>query len=483
MKKNAMSKLMQIFGLFLLMGVVMVSCKEDDPAPVEPTVEDGTYIMGAGTALTTYDLKGLMKATKNEVDQTLRNSLLELFIPVKAGADGFNIVIVNGATKTTYGPGADFAEVTVFQTDEPSGKFSRGTLAVTDTKFTVAEDGLYHIVYDTELGIVVVAKAEWGAIGGATPGGWSSNTALTAAFDLNKMDFIATELTLLQNEWKFRYSNGWKIFLDEAGTVKVNTNLGGTIDALEAGGGNIANAEYAVFTVTLTYELGVGYTATQVKTGEAVPLPTYPEAMFLVGDATAYGWDAPGTTTEALLHKCAGGAPSEGIYWKIAHLEGGLGFKLAAENWTEPNLGFGQVGEFDADGIVVTDNGGNMSVATSGMYIIVLNLRDDAVKVSIKEAAVYGIGDAFGAWDEEVAAYKFTIDNENKTLVSPAVAVNANIRMYAEHAWIPAWWNAEFNVFEGKIEYRNDGGDQAAVAGTTGQVIKLLFDNNTGSIE
>jgi hypothetical protein len=461
----------------------MVSCKEDDPAPVEPTVEDGTYIMGAGTALTTYDLKGLMKATKNEVDQTLRSSLLELFIPVKAGADGFNIVVVNGTTKTTYGPGADFAEVTVFQTDEPSGKFSRGTLTVTDTKFTVAEDGLYHIVYDTELGIVVVAKAEWGVIGGATPGGWSSNTAMTAAFDLNKMDFIVTELTLLQNDWKFRYSNGWKIFLDEAGTVKVNTNLGGTVDALEPGGGNIANAEYAVFTVTLTYELGVGFSATQVRTGDAIPLPTYPEAMFLVGDATAYGWDAPGTTAEALLHKCAGGAPSEGIYWKIAHLEAGLGFKLAAENWTEPNLGFGQVGEFDADGIVVTDNGGNMSVATSGMYIIVLNLRDDAIKVSIKEAAVYGIGDAFGAWDEEVAAYKFTIDNANKTLVSPAVAADANIRIYAEHAWIPAWWNAEFNVFAGKIEYRNDGGDQAAVAGTTGQVIKLLFDNNTGSIE
>ena len=33
------------------------------------------------------------------------------------------------------------------------------------------------------------------------------------------------------------------------------------------------------------------------------------------------------------------------------------------------------------------------------------------------------------------------------------------------------------------LEYRNDGGDQEAVAGTTGQVVTLWFDNNTGSID
>ena len=35
-----------------------------------------------------------------------------------------------------------------------------------------------------------------------------------------------------------------------------------------------------------------------------------------------------------------------------------------------------------------------MKVAESGMYIIVLNLRDDQIKVSVKPAEVYGIGDA-----------------------------------------------------------------------------------------
>lgn len=469
----------------MMMAVVVASCKKDDePKPdPDPIVEDGIYVVGAGTALTTFDLKGLMKSTKNEVDQSDRATLLELFIPVKAGADGFNIVKVAGSTKTTYGPGADFALVTEFQSDEPTGKFSRGTIAETTTKFTVAEDGLYHVVYDTELGIVVVAKAEWGVIGGATPGGWGSNTEMPVTFNLNKMEFVKTELTLLQNDFKFRYTNGWKIFLDAEGTVKVNTNLGGSLTALVPGGDNIANAVYAIYTVGLTYELGKGFTATQVKTGDAEPLPTYPEAMFLVGDATAYGWATPGENAEAVMHKIAGGGDNEGIYWKIASLEAGLGFKLSAANWADPNLGFNEVNEFDVDGVVVTEAGGNMSVGTSGMYIFVLDLRNDTKKLSVREASVYGIGDAFGSWDAGVEAYKFTINNETKTLVSPALNASANVRMYAAHPWIPAWWNAEFNVFSGKIEYRNDGGDQEAVPGTAGQTVTLHFDDNTGSIQ
>ena len=230
-----------------------------------------------------------------------------------------------------------------------------------------------------------------------------------------------------------------------------------------------------------TYEIKVNikqgtYTFTEV-------LPEYPEAMYLVGDGTAYGWDTPGTVDNAIMHKCAS-ATGEGIYWKILHLEANTGFKVSAASWNDPNLGFGGA-DMDAEGVTVTDNGGNMQVAESGMYIVVLNLRDDMTKLSIKTAAVYGIGDAFGAndWAEDAASCLFTIDNTAKTLTSPALTADGNIRIYASHSWIPAWWNAEFNLFSGVIEYRNEGGDQDAVAGTTDQVVTLHFDDNTGSIQ
>jgi hypothetical protein len=338
-------------------------------------------------------------------------------------------------------------------------------------------------VLDTELGIVVIARVKWGLIGAATPGGWGSDTELTATFDLNKMDFTKTEVVLFEDPYKIRYSNGWKIFIDADGTVKVNTNLGGSLSDLEPGGADMMHDDYGEFTTTVTWELGEAITANFVRTGDGPPLAEYPEAMFLVGAATAYGWDDPGTTDEALMHKLAGGGNNEGIFWKIAHLAANEGWKLAAENWGSPNLGFNEVDEFDAEGVEVTAVDGNMMVAESGMFMIVLNLRDDMVKVSVKPAEVYGIGDAFGGWDAGVEANKFTVDNEAKTITSPPLVADGNIRMYTAHAWIPDWWNAEFNVFEGKIEYRNDGGDQPAVPGTTGQIITLMFDDNTGTIE
>ena len=114
-----------------------------------------------------------------------------------------------------------------------------------------------------------------------------------------------------------------------------------------------------------------------------------------------------------------------------------------------------------------------MKVNESGQYIVVVNLRDNKTKVSVKPAEVFGIGEAFGGiWDAGVPANKFTVDNATKTIVFPALLSNGAIRM-----------NAEFRVDAGKIDYRNDGGDQAAVNGTAGQKITLKFDDNTGSIQ
>ena len=481
--------------LMLMAMMVVVACKkdEDDTPPTTP-VEDGTYVTGAATGVASPGIKGLMKVTRNEVLQEDRTDLVEIYLAIKAGADGFNIVTVSGATTKTYGPGADFALVDAASLDneEPKAGLWRGSLVETSTKFTVPEDGLYHIAYDKELMIVVIARVKWGLIGGATPGGWGGSTELPAgAFDLNSMKFEIAEVTLLENEYKFRYSDGWKIILDpdydnggaNAPGIKVNTNFGGAVDALVPGGANIVNDAYAVYKVSMSWDINSGHSAAVTYVKDADPLATYPDTMYIVGDATAYGWATPGDVAAAVMHKCAGGAPAEGIYWKICHIESGLGFKVSDAGWGTFNYGFAEIEEFDAEGETVTDNGGNMSVAASGMYIVVLNLRDDMIKLSVKPAEVYGMGDTFGGWVEDVPANLFTIDNTAKTLTSPALMADGNIRMYAQHNWIPDWWNAEFNVFSGVIEYRNDGGDQDPVPGTTGQVVTLMFDDNTGDIQ
>lgn len=471
--------------IFVLGMVTLTSCDKDEEPDNNPVVEDGVYVFGAGTALAGPEFKGLMKATTNEADgNSARSGMYELYIAVKGGSDGFNISRVEGGQETVIGPGAGFGEVAEADkiTDEPRLWFSRGEAAVTSTKFTVPEDGLYHVVYDETLNFVIVARVEWGIIGGATPDGWGGSTQMTSsAFDLNAMSFEVNDLILLVGEYKLRYSNGWKIVIDGE-NVRANSNYGGSIDALVVGGSNIQNTEAGIYTVMVNWSLDNGITASLTKTGTYEP-PAYPDAMYIVGEATAYGWDEPGSKSDAVMHKLAGGGPSEGIFWKICHIEGGKGFKLSAAKWAEPNLGHGQVNSFDAEGVVVSDDSGNMKVDASGMYIVVLNLRDGERKVSIKPAEVYGIGTAFGTWDAGVESQKFTVNEAEKTLVSPALISGDAMRMYAAHSWIPAWWNAEFRVFEGKIDYRGDGGDQDAVTGAAGQKVTLKFDDNTGSIE
>lgn len=455
---------------------------------------DGIYIKGAGTAITEFDTKGMMRITRNEVTQEDRANLVELFVAVKAGTDGFNIITVEGSTHTTLGPGDDFNLIPEIDlhTDEPKDGLWRGSIKETTNQFTVPEDGLYHIMYDTEIQKVAIAKVNWGIIGSATAGGWSESTPLNIpSFNLETMTYMIPSVTMQRDDWKFRYSSGWKVILDpdfnlgngDIG-IKVNANLGGEVSSLIPGGQQFTNDYYANYKITLTYHLGQQLSATFDYESEAEQPSEYPEALFLVGAATAYGWETPGTVDDAIMHKVAGGGDNEGIYWKILHLEvGDQGFKISAENWGTPNIGYFEVDEFDPNGVEVINNDANMGIATSGMYMVVVDLRNDMTKLSIVEPEVYGIGDAFGTWNEDVPANLFQIDNDSKTIISPSFLNSGSLRMYVSHEWIPAWWNSEFNVFSSVIEYRNDGGDQDLVATTTGQAAILAFDDNTGTIQ
>ncbi len=481
---------MLFFTAIAVLGFYACSDDDDDVEPDPPPVfvEDGFYIKGEATALPDLDFAGLMMPAVNEADNNNdREGLMELFIAVKAGSGGFQIVEVAGNEQITYGPGSDFARVAEddLHGEEPKNGMWRGSFAESDDHFTVPEDGLYQIALDQDLGVVVMAKADWGVIGGATPGGWGEDTPMPATFDLEEMTFTVDEIVMAQGAFKFRYANGWKMFFDDTEEVSVNTNFGTSVDNIEPGGPDIpvTGEEAGIWTYSLYWKLGEPITASSERLGD-FEFPEYPDAMYLVGAATFYGWDEPGTHEDALMHPIAGGGDNDGIFWKIAHLEGGAGFKMAAAGWGEPNLGFGQITEFDAEGYGVSDDGdGNMAVAESGMYMIVLDLRNDEFKVSISDVHVYGIGDAFGGWDAGVEANLFTVDHAEKLVISPPLPESGNIRMYTAHQWIPDWWNAEFNVFDGVIEYRGSGGDQAPVAGTAGQVITLHFDDNTGSIE
>ncbi len=388
--------------------VTFSSCKkEDDPIVVDPVIVlDGIYIKGAGTAYADFNDNAMMKSTRNEVGQADRAELMELYIPIKAGAEGFSIVKVAGSVQTTYAPGADFAEITNPTTDEPhAAAFYRGTAVEGTAKFTVPEDGMYHVIFDTELMKVVVARVHWGLIGGATPNGWGSSTELTeSAFNLTSMSWTITDMELRGGDWKLRYSGGWKIELDTVldlggGNigVKVNTNLGGAITALVAGGDNIVNADPGMYTCGLNYTVGSGFVLTMTKTAglpltdwtgvicDAVGTGVSADNASAIADPSGWGWG------NKLL---ADGAPVKtgDVYtytWTNITLEANEGFKLRTEDGVAPpagganfDVGFPAVDVANSSA-AVADAGGNLSVTTKAAYTIVLTIdaADNDVKV------------------------------------------------------------------------------------------------------
>jgi len=378
-----------LFGL-----ISLNSCKDDDEDPT-PTnnaiVEDGFYIQGDATAYADFDIKATLSTTKNEVLQEERSSLMEIYVAVK-GSGGFNIVQVNGSERTTWGPSSEFA-LTPSRNEEPNEDgtdiIQRGAIEATDAKFTVAEDGLYHVIIDTELGVGAILPAKWGVIGQATPTGWSGSTALDApTFDFNTMTFKKENVEMSNGEWKFRYSNGWKVQLDttlDLGDGKkgvyANCNYGGSVDALDAGGSNFMNEKGGIFTVELTWTAGAGHTAMLTRTGD-IPARDYSAvSLGLIGDGVVDGnWDG---------EKYASTPAKDGdVYtWNFngVELNNSGGFKIrTAGTWDDINEGYSDiVGGPDAGEI--QESGGNMQAVNGGTFDIefVIDAAAETKSISI----------------------------------------------------------------------------------------------------
>jgi hypothetical protein len=384
--------------LFLSTMVTFNSCGEDDPD--DPIVLDGWYVLGGASAYTDFNADARMKVTRNEVNQADRTELLELYIPLKAGAAGFQIAKVAGTTKTYYGPGTGFGEVTQGTTDEPKVIFQRGAVAEGTAKFTVPADGMYHVVIDFGVMKAVIVPVHWGIIGAATPDGWGSSTQMTeGTFNTTTMSWSLTGIELRNGDWKYRYSNGWKVELDTVidlgggvKGVKVNSNLGGAVNALVPGGANIVNTVPGIYNLSLSYTLGDGYTATATKTGD-LPLTNW-TGVVLDAVGTGVSIDNPNAMDDTSswnwgnrLIADNGGVPTKvgDVYtwtWNGMICEANEGFKLRTLNGVAPpvgganfDVGYSAV-NLTASTNKLIDLSGNLGVNTKKAYNF--NLKIDA---------------------------------------------------------------------------------------------------------
>ncbi len=483
-----MKKINYLMMCLLALSFSFVSCDPEEDPNVDEIVEDGFYVVGEATGIANLQATGAAKTTMavgfNEVLQSAegltaeekisaacqRAGMYEKYIYLEGGKT-FSLVLKEGVTETKYGATLALSD-TLSGADEPRIKVYKGTMTE-NTTMQVAESGLYHIVLDLNLNndladkLILVAPAELGVRGGMNSWGF---TAFEETIEGDTITYTLENQELAAGaKFKFAYGGGWKIILDEEGLVKANTNLGA---GMIPGATDIEVAEAGKYRITLKYALAQGAISQSFKyTVELTEASALPTEMYINGGdfgGENWDWNNPGIVKMNPVNGVGG------AFWCINYFTT-AGFKFSPEKaWGKDFSGMTTNTGYEVVG-------GNCVVPAEGLYMIYIDYVNS--KIAIEPASVYGIGDAFGGWDQAVAANKFALSADGKKLTA-TVSAAGNLRMYAESSIKTTdWWTREFNIFSGKIEYRGNGGDQAAVPVTAGQVVTLDFKAGTGTIE
>ncbi len=428
---------------------------------------NGFYVSVAGEDLVAANA---MDQGTNEVDQAARTGMYEKYVVLEANKE-YEFVNKKGNNADRYGvPQLEYGD-SLIVTDSHNVAGYKGSLSA-NTTVKVKETALYHIVLDfNEDGLLadvggaqcIIVPVEWGVRGGMNSWGFTAGEKSEADGAIT-WTWKDQELAA-GGEFKFAHSEAWKIVLDIANLVKANTNLG--VDCVP-GGDNIKVEKAGLYTITLTYKASTESSAIKDSYSMTVTLTqesTLPTTMYIIGnDFGNWDWASDGVVEMIPVHSHAG------MFWAIRYLTTESQFKFCATKaW---NGDFTKLGT--NEGFITPEND---QVEANGIYTIVVDLKGD--KVTVMPAEVYGMGDCFGGWDEGKNA--FTV--ADKTLTATAAAAG-NLRMYAK---VPDnagnWWQSEFNIYDGKIVYRADGGDQDAVPVTAGQTVTLNFNEGTGVIK
>lgn len=471
-----MKKLNYLLIMLLALSFTFVSCKKDpevDPGDLDEIVEDGFYVVGPATASEKLVTNATMSAGINEVGQESREGMYEKYIALEGGKE-FSLFLKKGTSETKYG--ATLVDVDLGgENDQPNIVVKKGALQENAT-LKVDKSGLYHIVLDLNLNndldeaLILIAPVQWGMRGGFNSWGFSEMTA--SAFNKEKMTFTLEGVEIKETqEFKFAYGGGWKIELDSEQLVTANTNLG--ID-MKPGGDNMKVEDgNGVYTVTLTWTLKQGtvtdgFEAKFDKTGDLEV--SFPEELYMIGaDFGDWDWESDGVAEMTPVNGV------DGAFWAVRYFEANSPFKWAPGRAWADDFSSLETNE----GFEISD--GNAVLAESGIYMVYIDLA--ANKIVIEPAKVYGMGDTFGGWDADVESNLFVPTADGKSLTATTKDAG-NLRIYASSsAATTDWWTREFNVFDGKIEYRGNGGDQEPVSVSAGQVVTLDFNAGTGTIE
>lgn len=274
---------------------IFASCNKSGNGDKE-IIEDGYYVSGAATAVEGLKANHMMAVANNEADGNKKaNGVFEKYIVLDADKD-FAITHYSAGQELLKGAKLEKKNV-AGKDDQINCDFFQGKVA-DGTAMQVAKAGLYHIIFDTKAGNIFVVPVEWGVRGVNGNWGWTKMTVSavnheTMTWTIDYKDGINA------GDFKFAYGNGWKLQLDEAGKLKVNTNLG---KDMVPGAGNILLPPYESGKITLTWKLATGATAKSYEMKIEGKKTVLDPAKLLVGfsgDGVPNGWNDPADAAKA----------------------------------------------------------------------------------------------------------------------------------------------------------------------------------------
>ena len=354
-------------------------------------INDGMYIVGEATGYANLKTEGVeatgMAQNPSYSSESMRNGLYEKYLVLEADKD-FQIVFKEGQTYTYYGAALEASQLATGSQELNGWK---GALTQ-DAKMQVPATGFYHIILDLNLdgqldadggAQIIVTPVEWGLSG--TMNEW----AYIAADAQPAVQVQQTEITWTwtglefpaYSQFKFRHSDAWQIYLNDAASVQAFTNLGGD---MIPGGNDITVEEEGVYQITLTYKMANGYIAdnysyTIEKTADIPTVVTdYSNVVLcVVGDAVAA---QDGAETDPSLEEGGWGwgnrfsmgkpVKNGNVYTWTATLN-----LLSFYNYNYPSFKIRSYNTTDELYIDAgREGGGNIYITEKGLYIVTVTL-------------------------------------------------------------------------------------------------------------
>ena len=333
--------------------------------------------------------------------------------------------------------------------------------AVAGGKNLGTKGGLFKAVLDltneSDPTITITEANVFSLIGQVDGANWDSDIEMT-----EKDGVWTSPVVTIDGEFKIRHNFSWA---DEntygLASAEDETKVGEEFELSQPGANmKLAKGDYKVQFTPKTKKVLITAVA-------------FPEQLYMIGEEFGnWSWDSDGVVEMTpVIHKPDWGAEAEAQFYTIRYFTAGKGFKFNSKKaWGGDFWGL-----TTNDGY--TESGGNCVVAQDGYYLVHIDFKNQ--KVHVEPAKVYGIGDAFGGWDEAAEANLFATDGKTLKATAPKAG---KLRMYVESAISTSgWWTREFSIIDGAIVPRIL--DELAVPEVkAAQVITLNFNEGTGSI-